>query len=40
MHQPFANEFHPEIQFCHSPDLTGFQRLQANAACRLYFPHD
>ncbi len=25
MHQQLANEPHPEIQFCHSPDLTGFQ---------------
>jgi hypothetical protein len=25
MHQPFANESHPEIHFRHPPELTGFQ---------------
>ena len=39
MHQQFANHSHAEIQFCHSPDLTGFQWLQAKAARRLNFPH-
>jgi len=37
MHQQFANHSHAEIQFCHSPDLTGFQWLQARRRVGLIF---
>jgi hypothetical protein len=39
MHQQFANHSHLKIGFWHPPELTGFQRLLANAVGRLNFYH-